>query len=34
MILTGTHDMMLVAMSILIAVFASYSALDLGVRSL
>jgi len=32
MIATGTHDPYLVALSILVAVFASYTALDLGAR--
>src|SRR5215470_4017863 len=32
MIITGTHDPYLVALSILIASFASYTALDLGGR--
>src|SRR2546425_13194187 len=33
MIATGTHDPYLVALSILIAAFASYTALDLGARA-
>src|SRR5438094_8181394 len=32
MIATGTHDPYLVALSILVAAFASYTALDLGAR--
>jgi len=32
MVVTGTHDPYLVALSILVAIFASYTALDLGAR--
>jgi NO-binding membrane sensor protein with MHYT domain len=34
MTLAGTHDLALVALSIVLAVFASYTALDLASRAL